>query len=168
MTSRRAAGGGRNKLGGTALSRLRFECQVPTCKASFRSDNLKTHYINCVQFDAKGLPIDLESVEFERLNEKKKDHTRFFAKNGYCLQKLPSHGKATVTENSVRGYFTRIGEAGNSTSKDSCEGPSNKKPRLDEEEGETSGDIDNNNKSSEGLERIVMMNYKDYKNHIKN
>ena len=85
---------------------------------------MKTHYINCVQFDAKGLPIDLESVEFERLNEKKKDHTRFFAKNGYCLQKLPSHGKATVRENSVRGYFTRIGEAGNSTSKDSCEGPS--------------------------------------------
>ena len=36
----------------------------------------------------------------------------------------PSHVKATVTENSVRGYFTRIGEAGNSTSKDSCEGPS--------------------------------------------
>ena len=104
MTSRRAAGGGRNKLGGTPLSRLRFECQVPAFKASFRSDTLKTHYINCVQFDAKGLPIDLESVEFERLNEKKKDHTRIFAKNGYCLQKLPSHGKATVTENSVRGY----------------------------------------------------------------
>ena len=109
MSNRRAAGGERNKLGGTALSRLRFECQVPTCKASLQSETLKTHYSNCVQFDAKGLPIDLESVEFERLNEKKKDHTRFFAQNGYCLQKLPSHGKATVTENSVRGYFTRIG-----------------------------------------------------------
>ena len=72
MSNRRTAGGWRNKLGGTALSRLRFECQVPTCKASSRSDTLKTHYINCVQFDAKGLPIDLESVEFERLNEKKK------------------------------------------------------------------------------------------------
>ena len=62
--------------------------------------------------------MDFESVKFERLNDKK-DHTRFFAKNGYCLQKLPSHGKATVTENSVRGYFTRIGEAGKLTSKDS-------------------------------------------------
>ena len=101
MSKKRAAGGGRSKLGGTPLSRLNYLCEVPSCHASFQLDRLRDHYLNCVQFDNEGSPISIETEEFRKLNDKKKDHTRFFAKNGYSLQKLPNPGKPIVPENSV-------------------------------------------------------------------
>ena len=97
---------GRNKLGGTALSRLKYPCLVPSCENTFRSDVLKTHYLNSVNFDKDGFPLDPESSEFGKLNQKSKDHTRFFFNNGYSLQKLPNPGKPVGEKNSVLKYFS--------------------------------------------------------------
>ena len=40
MSQKRAAGAGagRKKLGGTPLSRLEYPCRVPSCGATFQSD----------------------------------------------------------------------------------------------------------------------------------
>ena len=97
---------GRKTLGGTALSRLKYPCLVPSCESTFRSDVLKTHYLNSVNFDKDGFPIDPESSEFGKLNQKYKDHTRFFFNNGYSLQKLPNPGKPVGAKNSVLKYFS--------------------------------------------------------------
>ena len=162
MSKKRAAGGGRSKLSGTPLSRLNFPCRVASCNASFRSDRLKDHYINCVQFDDEGSPINIETEEFQKLNDKKKEHTRFFARNGYSLQKLPNPGKPIVPENSVLGYFTQEGDRDN----DDRDVPAEKRPRLKEtdvvfdgisdsdESGKSNGSEDEIARDDEGKESV--------------
>ena len=125
MSTKRAAGGGRSKLGGTALSRLRFSCQASPCNDSFRSDNLKIHYLNTVKFDSKGVPLHPNSDAFKQLKDKHKVHTLFFHDNGYSLSKLPPLGRPIIVEASVFNYFSR-NEGESST----------KKSRNDESEKE--------------------------------
>ena len=125
MSTKRAAGGGRSKLGGTALSRLRFSCQASPCNDSFRSDNLKIHYLNTVKFDSKGVPLHPNSDAFKQLKDKLKVHTLFFHDNGYSLSKLPPLGRPIIVEASVFNYFSR-NEGESST----------KKSRNDESEKE--------------------------------
>ena len=62
---------------------------------------MKTHY-----FDKDGFPLDPESIEFGKLNQKSKDHTRYFFNNGYSIQKLPNPGKPVGEKNSVLKYFS--------------------------------------------------------------
>ena len=97
---------GRKTLGGTALSRLKYPCLVPSCENTFRSDVLKTHYLNSVHFDKDGFPLDPEFIEFGKLNQKSKDHNRFFFNNGYSIQKLPNPGKPVGEKNSGLKYFS--------------------------------------------------------------
>ena len=104
---KRAAGGGRSKLGGNSLSRLKFPCTVPTCDCTFRSDKIRAHYLSCVKFDDFGLPLDPDSTEFDTLNLKMKEHTRYFASNSFSLKNMPPPGKPVPAESSVRNYFLK-------------------------------------------------------------
>ena len=107
MSTKRAAGGGRSKLGGTVHSRLRFSCQASPCNDSFRSDNIKIHYLNTVKVDSKGVPLHYNLDAFKQMKDKQKVHTLFFHDSGYSLSKLPTLGRPITVEASVFNYFSR-------------------------------------------------------------
>ena len=78
---------------------------VPTCDYTFRSDKIRAHYLSYVKFDDFGLPLDPDSTEFDTLNLKMKEHTRYFASNSFSLKNMPPPGKPVPAESSVRNYF---------------------------------------------------------------
>ena len=133
MSKKRASGAGRSKLGGVPLSRLQYPCRVTSCDESFRSDALKTHYINQVKFNTEGSPLDSDSEEFQKLSKKIQDHTRFFSENGYSLKNLPTTGKPVGVKNSVVGYFPPVGDQSNKVPGDDMDKLNEKRPRLDSE-----------------------------------
>ena len=161
MSNKRASGAGRNKLGGTPLSRLKYPCRVTSCDESLRSDALKTHYINQVKFDEEGFPLDSDTEEFRKLSKKFQDHTRFFSENGYSLNNLPKTGKPVGVKNSVCRYFTPDSEQIDKVpddDDDDMDELGDKRPRLDSENTDgTSGLVESSDvmDSNSGVERSV-------------
>ena len=74
-------------MAATPSSRKDYKCSV--CDKVTRYDNLKTHYINSVEFDKNDQPLNPKSVIFQTLTAKKQEHTKYFYENNYNRNKLP-------------------------------------------------------------------------------
>ena len=116
---------------------------MTSCDESFRSDALKTHYINQVKFNTDGSPLDSDSEEFRKLSKKIQDHTRFFSENGYSLKNLPTTGKPVGVKNSVYGYLATVaGDHSDKVPGDvDIDKLHDKRPRLDSENTDETSDL---------------------------
>ena len=87
---KRKSGGGRPKsaLPGGPSSQ-KYNCPVPGCNVTRRSDKLRNHYRDLVKFGKDNKPIPSTSTEFRNLSKNGKEHTQYFLDHGYHSNNYP-------------------------------------------------------------------------------
>ena len=83
---------------GNLQSREKYKCIVTECRRDFRSDSLRLHYSNQVDFvllsEIKNLDRKSGLCKIEKLNPTKKNHTLHFYENKiFSLDQIPSFKK---------------------------------------------------------------------------
>ena len=89
---------GPKTLGGTPRCKVKYNCIVPGCEKSFRSDHFSEHYeskSDLVILDEarkmNNVVLGTEHIKGLILDASKRDHTTFLLQNDYSSENLPTY-----------------------------------------------------------------------------
>ena len=104
------------KKAGGSQSRQSYDCIVPSCDKELRSDELKGHYLNKVDFDLLStVKTFTKTHAILKINELtdpiKKSHTLFFYESGFLTQDdIPSYKSQKRPSSAPKTPWEQIAE----------------------------------------------------------